>query len=53
VIPWEEIDRAEVPGHEGGVTLLKQVGFQTETVTVSARKSGKGGRHTIWLAGKP
>ncbi|MFH1932439.1 MAG: hypothetical protein ABIN18_12740 [Pseudomonadota bacterium] len=32
---------------------LKQCGFQTETVTVPARKSGKGGRHTIWLAGKP
>ncbi len=32
---------------------LKQSGFQTETVTAGARKSGKGGRHTIWLAGKP
>jgi len=32
---------------------LKQCGFQTETVTVPARKTGKGGRHTIWLAGKP
>lgn len=32
---------------------LKQGGFQTETVTVPARKPGKGGRHTIWLAGKP
>ncbi len=32
---------------------LKQCGFQTETVTVRARKSGKGSRHTIWLAGKP
>ena len=32
---------------------LKQCGFQTETVTVPARKPGKGGRHTIWLAGKP
>jgi len=32
---------------------LKQCGFQTETVTVRARKPGKGGRHTIWLAGKP
>jgi len=31
---------------------LKQCGFQTETVTVPARKSGKGGRHTIWLAEK-
>lgn len=32
---------------------LKQCGFQAETVTVPARKPGKGGRHTIWLAGKP
>ena len=32
---------------------LKQRGFQTETVTVPARKTGKGGRRTIWLAGKP
>ena len=32
---------------------LKQCGFQTETVSVRARKPGKGGRHTIWLAGKP
>ena len=32
---------------------LKQCGFQTETVIVRARKPGKGGRHTIWLAGKP
>ncbi len=32
---------------------LKQCGFQTETITVRARKSGKGGRHIIWLAGKP
>ena len=31
---------------------LKQCGFQTETVTVRARKPGKGGRRTIWLAGK-
>lgn len=31
---------------------LKECGFQTETVTVSARKSGKGGRHIIWFAGK-
>ncbi len=29
---------------------LKQCGFQTETVTVRARKLGKGSRHTIWLA---
>ncbi len=32
---------------------LKQCGFLAETVAVRARKSGKGGRHTIWLAGKP
>ncbi|MFH1934612.1 MAG: hypothetical protein ABIN18_23955 [Pseudomonadota bacterium] len=24
MIPWEEIDRVEVPGHEGEVTLLKR-----------------------------
>ena len=24
MIPWEEIDRAKVPGHEGEVTLLKR-----------------------------
>jgi len=32
---------------------LKQCGFQTEIVSIRARKSGKGSRHTIWLAGKP
>jgi len=32
---------------------LKQCGFKTETVIVRARKSGKGSRHTIWLAEKP
>ncbi len=32
---------------------LKQCGFQTETISVRARRPGKGGRHTIWLAGKP
>jgi len=32
---------------------LKQCGFKTETITVRARKSGKGSRHTIWLAKKP
>lgn len=31
---------------------LKQCQFQTEMITVRARKSGKGGRHTIWLASK-
>ena len=34
------------------IRRLKQCGFQMETVTVRARKSGKGGRHTIWLARK-
>jgi len=38
---------------EAFIRRLKQYGFQTETVTVRARKSGKGGKHTIWLAGKP
>jgi len=32
---------------------LKRCGFRTEIVTVRARKTGKGGRHTIWLAEKP
>lgn len=32
---------------------LKQSGFHTETLTTRARKSGKGSRHTIWLARKP
>lgn len=41
-------------GADEAFTLrLKQCGFQTETITVPARKPGKGGRHTIWLAGKP
>ena len=31
---------------------LKQCRFQTEIVTVPARKSGKGAKHTIWLATK-
>ncbi len=38
---------------EAFTSRLKQCGFQTETITVRARKSGKGGRHIIWLAGKP
>jgi len=38
---------------EAFIYRLKQCGFQTETITVRARKSGKGGRHTIWLAEKP
>jgi spermidine synthase len=32
---------------------LKQCGFQTEQVTVRARKPGKGARHTIWIAMRP
>jgi len=32
---------------------LKQCGFKIETISVRARKSGKGSRHTIWLAQKP
>ncbi len=32
---------------------LKQCGFRTESVAVPARKMGKGGKHTIWLAEKP
>jgi spermidine synthase len=32
---------------------LKQCGFRTETVSVRARRTGKGGRHIIWLAEKP
>ena len=38
---------------EAFIRRLKQHGFKTETITVRARKSGKGGKHTIWLAGKP
>jgi len=33
--------------------LLTQCGFQTETAAVRARKTGKGGRHIIWIARKP
>lgn len=32
---------------------LQQCGFQTEILTARAHKSGKGSRHTIWLAAKP
>ena len=32
---------------------LKQCGFRTEIMAIAARRSGKGSRHTIWLAGKP
>jgi len=38
---------------EGFTRRLKHCGFRTEIATVSARKPGKGGRHTIWIAGKP
>ena len=31
---------------------LKQCGFQAETLTVAVHKSGKGGKHTIFLARK-
>ena len=37
---------------EAFVHRLKQCGFQTDTITVSARNPGKGGKHTIWLAQK-
>lgn len=32
---------------------LKQCRFRTETLSVQARISGKGGRRTIWIAAKP
>ena len=32
---------------------LAQSGFKTKTITVRARKSKKGSKHTIWLAEKP
>jgi spermidine synthase len=32
---------------------LKQCGFGMETLTVSARKPGKGGKHILWIARKP
>jgi spermidine synthase len=32
---------------------LKQCGFQVEAVPARARKSGKGGTHTVWLGAKP
>lgn len=39
--------------NEAFTCLLTQCGFQTEIATVRARKTGKGGRHTIWIARKP
>jgi len=35
---------------EGFTSRLKKCQFATETISVRARKSGKGRRHTIWLA---
>jgi spermidine synthase len=32
---------------------MKRTGFKTEIVSVRARKSGKGSKHTIWLGKKP
>jgi spermidine synthase len=32
---------------------LEQCGFRTQIENVRARRSGKGARHTIWLAAKP
>jgi spermidine synthase len=41
-------------GPDTGFTRrLKQGGFRTETVAVSARQAGKGSLQTIWLATKP
>ena len=31
---------------------LKNAGFNVEEVRTRARKSGKGGRHTIWIASR-
>ncbi len=39
--------------YEPFTNRLKQCGFRAETIKVGARKPGKSGRHTIWLAGKP
>jgi spermidine synthase len=39
--------------NEAFTRRLKHCGFNTKTVTVRARKPGKGSRHTIWLAQKP
>jgi len=32
---------------------MKRTGFKTEIVSVRARKSGKGSKHTIWLGKRP
>lgn len=39
--------------NEAFTRRLNQCGFQTQTITVRARTSKKGSRHTIWLAKKP
>ncbi len=39
-------------GDEAFTRRLKQCGFLAEIVSVRGRKSGKGARHTIWLASK-
>lgn len=40
-------------GPDPGFTRrLEACGFQTQTISLGARKSQKGGRHTIWLAQK-
>ena len=38
---------------EAFTSRLKRCQFQVETLTVRARRPGKGARHTIWLARKP
>lgn len=38
---------------DGFTRRLKQCGFKAETVLVRSGQSGKGGKHTIWLAVKP
>jgi spermidine synthase len=44
VIPWEEIDRAEVPGDEGEVTLLKRGSeFSIRTAGVELMNSRRHG----------
>ncbi len=38
---------------EGFTARLNRCGFLTETLSVRARKTGKGARHTVWLAARP
>jgi len=40
-------------GDEAFTSRLKECGFQAQTVSVRAFKSGKGSKHTIWIAEKP